>query len=46
MYGFEMLPFKVRGTSEYIDEVKPYQQKIEKINKKLKSLPDYGQVSN
>jgi hypothetical protein len=46
MYGVEMLPFKVRGTSEYIDEVKPYQQKIEKINKKLKSLPDYGQVSN
>lgn len=46
MYGVEMLPFKVRGTSEYIDEVKPYQEKIEKINKKLKSLPDYGQVSN
>ena len=46
MYGVEMLPFKVRGTSEYIDEVKPYQEKIEKINSKLKSLPDYGQVSN
>ena len=46
MYGVEMLPFKDRGTSEYIDEVKPYQEKIEKINNKLKSLPNYAQVSN
>ena len=46
MYGVEMLPFKPRGTSEYIEEVKPYQEKIEKINNKLKLLPDYEQVSN
>jgi hypothetical protein len=46
MYGVTMLPFKDRGTSEYIDEVKPYMDKINKINNKLKSLPNYAEVSN
>jgi len=32
---------KKRSTSDYIDEVKPYSEKIEKINNKLKKLPDF-----
>jgi len=42
MYGVEMLPFKKRSTSDYIDEVKPYMEQIERINNKLKNLPDFA----
>ena len=42
IYEVEMLPFKKRSTSDYIDEVKPYSEKIEKINNKLKKLPDFA----
>lgn len=41
IYEVEMLPFKPRSTSDYIDEVKPYLEKIEKINSKLKNLPNF-----
>jgi len=44
IYEVEMLPFKKRSTSEYIDEVKPYSEKIEKINNKLKNLPNFSVV--
>ena len=44
IYKVEMLPFKTRSTSEYIDEVKPYLEKIEKINNKLKNLPNFSIV--
>lgn len=46
MYGVKMLPFNNRKTSNYIDELKPHITLINKINKKLKSLPDYAQVPN
>jgi hypothetical protein len=42
VYEVEMLPFKPRTTSEYIDEVKPYTEKINKLNEKLKKLPDFA----
>ena len=42
IYEVEMLPFKKRSTSEYIDEVKPYSEKIEKINTKLRNLPNFS----
>jgi len=38
----DMLPFKKRSTSEYIDEVKPYTELIEKINSKLRNLPNFN----
>lgn len=41
IYEVEMIPFKQRTTSEYIDEVKPYMDKINKVNKKLKELPNF-----
>jgi len=37
-----MLPFKKRSTSQYIDEVKPYTELIEKINSKLRNLPNFS----
>ena len=46
VYEVEMLPFKPRTTSEYIDEVKPYIMQINKINKKLKALPNYKTIFN
>jgi len=42
VYGVNMLPFKTRTTSDYIDEVKPYINQIEKINNKLKNLPNFS----
>jgi hypothetical protein len=42
IYEVEMLPFKTRSTSEYIDEVIPYMEQIEKINNKLKKLINFG----
>jgi hypothetical protein len=42
VYEVEMLPFKSRTTSEYIDEVKPFIEKINKVNNKLKKLPDFA----
>ena len=42
IYGVDMLPFKPRSTSDYIDEVKPYVEQIEKVNNKLKNLPDFA----
>ena len=42
IYEVDMLPFKKRSTSEYIDEVKPYTELIEKINSKLRSLPNFS----
>ena len=42
IYEVEMLPFKKRSTSEYIDEVKPYMEQIERVNNKLKKLPDFA----
>ena len=42
IYEVEMLPFKKRSTSDYIDEVKPYMEQIERVNKKLKNLPDFA----
>jgi 5'-3' exonuclease len=42
IYEVNMLPFKKRSTSEYIDEVKPYTELIEKINSKLRSLPNFS----
>jgi len=41
IYEVEMLPFKKRSTSDYIDEVKPYMEQIERVNNKLKKLPDF-----
>tara|TARA_B100000963_G_scaffold254639_1_gene223231 strand:+ start:2203 stop:2781 length:579 start_codon:yes stop_codon:yes gene_type:complete len=41
IYDVEMLPFKTRRTSEYINEITPYSEKIEKINNKLINLPDF-----
>ena len=46
MYGVKMIPFKKRSTSNYIDEVKPYMEQIEKVNQKLKGLPDYKTIVN
>jgi len=42
IYEVDMLPFKKRSTSEYIDEVKPYTELIEKINSKLRNLPNFS----
>jgi len=42
IYEVEMLPFKKRSTSDYIDEVKPYMEQIERVNNKLKKLPDFA----
>ncbi len=42
IYGVKMLSFKTRNTLDYIDEVKPYLKKIEKINNKLKNLPNFS----
>ena len=42
VYEVEMLPFKKRSTSDYIDEVKPYMEQIEKVNNKLKKLPNFS----
>ena len=42
IYEVDMLPFKKRSTSEYIDEVKPYAEKIKKINNKLRNLPNFS----
>ena len=42
IYEVEMLPFKKRSTSDYIDEVKPYMEQIERVNNKLKNLPDFA----
>ena len=42
IYEVDMLPFKKRSTSQYIDEVKPYTELIEKINSKLRNLPNFS----
>jgi hypothetical protein len=42
IYEVDMLPFKKRSTSDYIDEVKPYTELIEKINSKLRNLPNFS----
>ena len=42
IYEVEMLPFKKRSTSDYIDEVNPYMDQIERVNNKLKKLPDFA----
>ena len=41
VYGLKMLPFKVRNTLDYRDEIKPHLEKIEKINSKLRNLPNF-----
>lgn len=42
IYEVKMLPFKTRNTLDYIDEIKPHLEKIEKINNKLKNLPNFA----
>jgi hypothetical protein len=42
VYGVKMLEFKQRSTSQYVKELKPHTKLIEKINNKLKTLPDFG----
>ena len=39
--GEEFLPFMRRSTTEWMPSLQPYRRKILKINRKLRSLPDF-----